>query len=84
MLQGRGPGNPLALNFVQSGTAVRKREVIYTNESQGGVYPSNIPVARVTSYHRVSGATQITIRAAPIADLSNVAYVDVVRWEPSP
>lgn len=82
--QGQGPGKDLAVNFVQPGTKVTKHQMLYTSQSQGGVYPSGIPVAKVAASHQVSGATQITIRAQPAASLAGLSYVDVVQWEPGP
>lgn len=82
--QGEGPGQELNVNYVQPGTAVANGQVLYTNGGTGGGYPPGIPVAKVSSFHQVSGAAQITIHAKPVATVSDLSYVDVVLWEPTP
>jgi hypothetical protein len=39
-------------------------------------------VARVKSFHTSAGASQEAVSVTPIADLTQLAYVDVVVWEP--
>lgn len=82
-VQGQGPGREMEVNYVQPGTSVHNGEVMYSN-GQGGALPGGIPVARVASYKEVAGAAQVNIRVHPAADLSDLAYVDVILWEPSP
>jgi hypothetical protein len=40
-------------------------------------------VASVTSFHTPAGASQESIEVEPKADLSQLAYVDVVQWVPA-
>ena len=84
VINGHGAGNPLSLDFVAPGTALQRGEQVFTNQLQGGEYPAGIPVASITSFHTVTGASQITVSARPLADLDDLAYVDVVQWEPAP
>ncbi len=84
VVDGRGPGDPLSLDFVAPGTPLHRGETVYTNQLQGGEYPASIPVAAITSFHTAAGASQITVAARPLANLSDLAYVDVVEWEPPP
>jgi len=81
--QGQGPGQQMNVNLVQPNTALSKGEIMYTNGGQGGALPPGIPVAKVASYHQVSGESQISIHVTPTANLSELAYVDVLLWEPS-
>lgn len=83
-VQGQGPGESLRANYVQPGTPLRRGEIMYTNQLQGGQFPSGIPVGTVARYQTISGASQMTIWLAPSADLANLTYVDVVQWVPSP
>jgi cell shape-determining protein MreC len=39
-------------------------------------------VATVSSFHTAAGASQETITVEPSANLSQLAYVDVVQWVP--
>lgn len=83
-LDGQGAGAPMTLDFVAPGTSIHSGERLYTNGLQGGEYPKGIPVAVVTSVHTVSGASQETVTAQPIANLNALWYVDVMQWAPVP
>jgi rod shape-determining protein MreC len=83
-VQGQGAGTALKAAYVQPGTPVQDGEIMYTNQAQGGAYPSGIPVAHVVSSHTVSGAAQISITLSPQADLAHLTYVAVVLWAPAP
>ena len=83
-VNGQGVGDPLAVDFVAPQTPLSRGERLYTNQLMGGEFPAGIPVAFVQSFHTSSGASQISIAAQPLADLENLAYVDVVQWQPSP
>ena len=82
--QGQGPGQQMSVNYVQPNTALSKGEIMYTNGGTGGSLPAGIPVSKVSSYHQVSGEAQVTIHVTPTANLSDLAYVDVLLWEPTP
>jgi rod shape-determining protein MreC len=79
---GQGPANPLSVLYVPEGTPVHKGEKMYTNGLAGGEFPPNIPVGVVHSFRLTveSGAMEVTM--TPIANLDNLAYVDVVQWPP--
>jgi rod shape-determining protein MreC len=80
---GQGPGRDLAANFVVPGTPARTGETVYTDGLQGGLFPEGIPVgtiARPAAGGR--GDTQESVSIAPLADLNDLAYVEVVLWEP--
>jgi rod shape-determining protein MreC len=82
VVHGQGPGRELAVNFVAPGTPIHPLEHLFTNGLQGGLYPGGIPVGTVVGSRSNRGATQQSIAAVPIANLSDLAYVDVVLWEP--
>jgi rod shape-determining protein MreC len=84
ILDGEGSGNPLAAQFITAHTALHKGETMFTSGLSGGEFPSGIPVATVISSHTALGATFETVTATPVADMRELAYVDVIQWEPSP
>lgn len=83
-VDGQGPGNSLSVQFVTPGTPLHRGESLYTNGLAGSEFPPGIPVASVTSAHTVSGASQESVQATPLADLGALAYVEVVQWSPAP
>jgi cell shape-determining protein MreC len=55
---------------------------LYTSGLQAATFPPGIPVATVESFHNEAGASQESITVDPAANLDELAYVDVVQWEP--
>jgi rod shape-determining protein MreC len=84
LAQGQGAGNPLVAVFVAATTTLHKGDMLFTDGLQGGAFPAGIPVGRVTSLKTTAGGTEITAEVSPAADLSALAYVDVVQWVPGP
>ncbi len=84
IVDGQGPGSDMTADLVPPHTPTRKGEVMYTSGLQAAAFPPGIPVASVSSFHTSAGASQETIKVDPKADLSQVAYVDVVLWVPAP
>lgn len=81
-LDGGGIGNPLPVLYVAPTIHLRRGMELITSGQQLGIFPKGIPVARVTSFHASASATSQTVQARPIADLSDLSYVDVLQWEP--
>jgi rod shape-determining protein MreC len=79
---GQGPGNPLSVQYIPAQTHLHKGEFMYTNGLAGGEFPPNIPVGRVHSFRATVGSGAMTVTMTPVADLDQLAYVDVVQWEP--
>ncbi len=84
VVQGQGGGSPMKALYVSRTTPVHLHEEMYTNGLAGAAFPKGIPVGRVTSVRTVPGATEKDVRLAPAADLSTLAYVQVVQWSPAP
>ena len=82
IVDGQGPGNDMTLDLVQPHTPVHVGERMYTSGLQAASFPPGIPVATVESFHNEAGASQESITVDPAADLDQLAYVDVVQWEP--
>ncbi len=81
---GQGSDDPMSADFIDPGVSVRLGQRMTTNGLAGAQYPPGIPVAYVTSVRTVPGAAQQTVLCQPIANLDDLAYVDVVQWSPSP
>ena len=84
LVQGAGLGRSLAVNLIAPGTPLRKGAVLTTSGLQHAQFPPDIPVATVTSSTSTPSATQETVSARPLADLSNLQYVDVLQWQSTP
>ncbi len=83
IVDGQGPGNDMTADLVPPHTPVHKGEVMYTSGLQAAAFPAGIPVALVSSFHTAAGASQESIDVDPAANLSQLAFVDVVQWVPS-
>ena len=83
LIQGQGVNSPLSASSIPTTATLSVGELLSTDNLQGGLFPAGLPVARVTKVQVNSGATTYSVSLAPVADLSNLAYVDVVLWEPS-
>jgi rod shape-determining protein MreC len=83
IVDGQGPGRAMTADLVAPHTPVHKGEVMFTSGLEAASFPPGIPVASVTSFHTAAGASQESINVEPKADLSQLAYVDVVQWVPA-
>jgi rod shape-determining protein MreC len=83
-VNGAGSGQALSVSFIAPGTPLQRGEALFTDQLQGAQFPAGIPVGFITGFHTVPGATQQTVSARPAADLSELAYVAVVQWQPAP
>jgi rod shape-determining protein MreC len=81
-IDGQGPDAPMTADLIAPHTPLHKGEPMYTSSLDGAAFPPGIPIARVKSFHTSAGASQETVTVTPIADLNQLAYVDVVLWEP--
>jgi len=82
IVDGQGPSNSMTADLVPPHTPLHKGEELYTSGLDAASYPPGIPVATVRSFHTPAGASQESITVDPAADLSQLAYVDVVQWVP--
>lgn len=82
IVDGQGPTNDLTADLVPPHTPVRKGETLFTSSLDAAAFPPDIPVATVSTFHTAAGASQESITVEPSADLSQLAYVDVVQWVP--
>ncbi len=83
IVDGQGPSNSMTADLVSPHTPLTKGEHMFTSSLDAAAFPPGIPVASVRNFHTAAGASQETIQVDPAADLSQLAYVDVVQWVPS-
>jgi rod shape-determining protein MreC len=83
-VDGQGPHAPMSAEFIAPGTPIAKGQVMYTNGLAGAEYPPGIPVGYVTSIKTLTGSSQLTVTVEPMANLDQLAYVQVVQWQPTP
>jgi rod shape-determining protein MreC len=81
-VDGQGPDSSMTADLIAPHTALTKGEKMYTSSLDAAAFPPGIPVARVKSFHTSAGASQEAVSVTPIANLTQLAYVDVVVWEP--
>ncbi len=84
LTQGAGIGKPLTVTDITPGAPLHKGEVLTTSGLQNAAYPALIPVARITGFSSTPSATEESVTAVPVADLSQLEYVDVLQWPPAP
>ena len=81
-VDGQGPVAPMTVDLVPPHTPLHRGEKLFTSSLDAGAFPPGIPVGRVTSFHAGAGASQESITVTPLANLNQLAYVDVVLWSP--
>jgi rod shape-determining protein MreC len=83
IVDGQGPSSSMTADLVAPHTPLKKGEPMFTSGLNAASFPPGIPVATVRTFHTSPGASQESIDVDPAADLSQLAYVDVVQWVPS-
>lgn len=82
LLQGSGTGRALVVHYIAPGTPLRRGELLTTSGLQNALFPPGVPVARISSWVSTPSSTEQSVTAAPVVDLSDLQYVDVMLWEP--
>jgi rod shape-determining protein MreC len=80
---GQGSGRDLSVEFIPTGTALHRGEPMYTNGLAGAAFPAGIPVGKVASFHPGVGNGSMVVTLRPTANLSQLAYVDVIQSLPN-
>ncbi|NNN08881.1 MAG: rod shape-determining protein MreC [Acidimicrobiaceae bacterium] len=83
LISGQGINNPLSVTQIPVTAALGVGSLLSTSGLQGGLFPPGLPVGRVTKLLINPGSSSYSVSLAPTANLNNLAYVDVVLWEPS-
>jgi rod shape-determining protein MreC len=80
-----GQGNSSHITAtVDSGADVKRGDILVTRGEQGSPYPTGLPVGTVASVSPNNNSLQQTLNVDLLADVSNLSYVSVVLWQPSP
>lgn len=81
--RGRGRGEPLTVDTaIDQDTEIADRTGLVTSGVDRSAYPPGIPVGRVSSTREGSGGLALDLVVEPLADIENLAYLSVMRWQP--
>ncbi len=81
---GQGRGSPLSLaDITASAPRPKKGQLVVTSGLQGAAFPAGIPVGTVSAVRTSGGALTREVSMTPVANLSNIEYVDVIQWLPA-
>jgi rod shape-determining protein MreC len=80
---GEGFGEPLTVGEL-AGSAPQVGEIAYTSGTDGGAYPSGLPVAVIQSIKVAAGGLAVSVTARPIVNLRSLQFVSVAEWLPQP
>ncbi|HTX01393.1 MAG TPA: rod shape-determining protein MreC, partial [Acidimicrobiales bacterium] len=86
VLQGEGPGRPLAATLSDSslaGAPLRRGEPVITSGLAAADYPAGIPVGTVASVSSASGGLAEQVAVTPFATPQELQYVAVMLWTPT-
>jgi rod shape-determining protein MreC len=78
---GQGFGQPLTVDEL-SGPSPHVGETVFTSGTDGGSYPSGIPVAVVSAVRTSPGGVTVSVSARPLVNLQALQFVSVCEWLP--
>lgn len=78
LLVGNGDGHLLSLKYMKLNAPIDEGELLITS-GLAGIFPSGLPVARVTSIERSDISLFLKVQAEPLVDLHNLEDVLLVR-----
>ena len=81
--EGAGPGRPLDLGLVDPATPVERRELVVTSGVDDSFFPGGIPLGLVEQVSSVEGELEQEVAVEPVADLTGLRFVEVLRTVPS-
>ena len=80
--RGRGRDEPMTVDTaIDADAEVARGTGLVTSGVDRSAYPAGIPVGRVTSTRQGSGGLALDLVIDPLADIDNLSYVSVMRWE---
>jgi rod shape-determining protein MreC len=80
--RGRGRDEPMTVDTAIDADAEVARDTgLVTSGVDRSAYPAGIPVGKVTSTRQGSGGLALDLVIEPLADIDNLSYVSVMRWE---
>lgn len=78
---GRGPGEPLLLDYISAGARIEPGEVVETSGVNDSLFPPGLPIGRVGSVENPPGGIEQSVDVEPLADLERLDLVAVLQWE---
>jgi rod shape-determining protein MreC len=75
---GNGAGEPLTMDFVDPDAKVEVGDEVVTSYYNGGIYPPNIPIGRVSHVGVESASVDQDIEVEPYADFTSLDFVFVL------
>jgi rod shape-determining protein MreC len=79
---GRGRDEPMTVDTaIDADAEVARGTGLVTSGVDRSAYPAGIPVGKVTSTRQGSGGLALDLVIDPLADIDNLSYVSVMRWE---
>ena len=81
--RGQGRGRPL-IGFTGIGAEldIAKGEDVITSGLERTLFPAHIPIGKVSSTVKTTGDLDQDVFIEPNADLENLKFVNVLRWQP--
>ncbi len=80
--RGRGRDEPMTVDTaIDADARVARGTGLVTSGVDRSAYPAGIPVGKVTSTRQGSGGLALDLVIEPLADIDNLSYVSVMRWE---
>jgi rod shape-determining protein MreC len=80
--RGRGRDEPMTVDTaIDADAEVAEGTGLVTSGVDRSAYPAGIPVGKVTSTRQGSGGLALDLVIEPLADIDNLSYVSVMRWE---
>jgi rod shape-determining protein MreC len=77
-IAGHGVGEPLSLELVDPEIDVEEGDEVLTSSYNGGIYPPNIPIGRVTFVNANTAALEQDIDVEPYVDFRSMDFVQVL------
>jgi rod shape-determining protein MreC len=77
-VSGNGVGEPLSLELVDPDIDVNVDDEVVTSSYNGGIYPPNIPIGRVSFVNANTAALEQDIDVEPYVDFQSIDFVQVL------
>jgi rod shape-determining protein MreC len=77
-----GQGNPSTISAsVDAGDPVARGDILITRGEPGSLFPSGLPVGTVAAVSRDGDGLQQTLTVDLLADVHDLSFVSVVKWQ---
>ena len=80
--RGRGRNDPLLVDTAREpGSKVKKGAGLVTSGIDRSAFPAGIPVGQVTETRDATGGLALELLVDPLADIDQLSYLSVLRWQ---